>query len=47
MRMVRDQMEDIEKDPNQTFRDGKTVSESRNKLNGIKSKLHITVEKKE
>lgn len=46
MRTVRDQiLKDTEKDPNQTFREGKTVSEIRNTLNAIKSKLHITGKK--
>lgn len=46
MRMVRDQIKDTEKDPNQTLSNGETVSELRNTLDGIKSNLHIAGKKK-
>ena len=46
MRMVRDHMKDIEKEPNQTFRDGKTVSKIRNTRMGLKVNYTLQEKKK-
>lgn len=46
MRIVRDHMKDIEKEPNQTFRDGKTVSKIRNTRMGLKVNYTLQEKKK-
>lgn len=46
MRMVRDHMKDIEREQNQTFRDGKTVSKIRNTRMGLKVNYTLQEKKK-